>query len=498
MKRILHKILALSILLAAISHGGIVQNAQAKNGTSYPNNQVCVWTANVDGAGTNGYIELHARDSNNQPIGSATQLYHNNHNDFEKNYKDCYNYTAPATSFTFSISISNPNGNNDGSDDGAWYLDRYYLLNGSGQTIVDYNPNQYICLSTRSTDCNNKGVTDQAEWAILKTKTKWEQRTDIAPPQICSGQLGFVSSPSSGPNGAQVTMTTSGLSSCDGKTASFRQDSCTGPQIASCSVSGAGCSASGAVTGSPGYKSLYACVDKNANGTFDTGERVSNDYTITSQPAQTCPSGQSGNPCAPTGGGGGGTGANYCENRNDLKNFGDSSTYKSFNDTHGSACYSACSNWMQSNNYTGTWMDIGGSGANCWCVKDSQAVYGGSQPGGYCAGGGTGGSSQCPEGETGTPPNCTAGTLSPPPTYTNPTAFGTVEEALASITFWLYIFAVPILSLMILYGGFLIMTSGGQEERYGQGIKTIRWGVIGFIVVLLSAAIAAVVQSVLG
>ena len=81
--------------------------------------------------------------------------------------------------------------------------------------------------------------------------------------------------------------------------------------------------------------------------------------------------------------------------------------------------------------------------------------------------------------------------------YNNPSICSTIEECLNTATFWLYVFSVPILSFMILYGGFLIMTSGGQEERYGKGIKSIKWGAIGFIIVLLSAAIAAIVRSVL-
>lgn len=105
----------------------------------------------------------------------------------------------------------------------------------------------------------------------------------------------------------------------------------------------------------------------------------------------------------------------------------------------------------------------------------------------------------CPAGQMGTPPDCYTeaqgeGFLK----IKNPGSAETVEELLGILMSWLYVFSIPLLSLAVIYGAFQIMTSGGSEEKYGTGIKSIKWGVIGFIVILLAGAIAAIVRSVLG
>jgi len=96
------------------------------------------------------------------------------------------------------------------------------------------------------------------------------------------------------------------------------------------------------------------------------------------------------------------------------------------------------------------------------------------------------------------PPPQPPGPPPPPLGLPNPISSESLSGLINSLSVWLYIFSIPILSLFILYGGFLIVISGGDEEKYSQGIKIVRWGVVGFVVVLLSGAIAAIIRSVLG
>ncbi len=45
----------------------------------------------------------------------------------------------------------------------------------------------------------------------------------------------------------------------------------------------------------------------------------------------------------------------------------------------------------------------------------------------------------------------------------------------------------------IIYGGFLMITSAGNEESFGKGKKTLVWAIVGLVVVLMASAIVAVV-----
>lgn len=62
----------------------------------------------------------------------------------------------------------------------------------------------------------------------------------------------------------------------------------------------------------------------------------------------------------------------------------------------------------------------------------------------------------------------------------------------------LQLVAVPIVAIMVLYGAFQIITSGGQSERARAGGKTILYAAVGFGILLLADGIIAILQSILG
>jgi len=57
----------------------------------------------------------------------------------------------------------------------------------------------------------------------------------------------------------------------------------------------------------------------------------------------------------------------------------------------------------------------------------------------------------------------------------------------------------PLLSVvMLIFGGFMWMTSGGDEERLEQAKKTVSGAVVGFVVVMLAwAAVSFVMKTTL-
>ncbi len=61
---------------------------------------------------------------------------------------------------------------------------------------------------------------------------------------------------------------------------------------------------------------------------------------------------------------------------------------------------------------------------------------------------------------------------------------------------FLTIIATPIVSIMVLYGGFLMITAAGEPEKFSQGRKTLLYAAIGFAVVLLANGVAGIIQNI--
>jgi len=62
-------------------------------------------------------------------------------------------------------------------------------------------------------------------------------------------------------------------------------------------------------------------------------------------------------------------------------------------------------------------------------------------------------------------------------------------------TFLLYI-AAPISVIMVLVGGFQMMTSGGDPQKFSTGKKTLVYAAVGFIVILLAQQADDIIASI--
>ena len=60
---------------------------------------------------------------------------------------------------------------------------------------------------------------------------------------------------------------------------------------------------------------------------------------------------------------------------------------------------------------------------------------------------------------------------------------------------FILVLATPICAIMVLWGGFTMMTAGGDPEKFSTGRKTILYAAVGFVAVLLANSVAAVVQN---
>ena len=69
----------------------------------------------------------------------------------------------------------------------------------------------------------------------------------------------------------------------------------------------------------------------------------------------------------------------------------------------------------------------------------------------------------------------------------------TLQETLISVVNWVLALLGLIAVIMILYGGFVWLTAGGNEEKVASAKKIISAAIIGLIIVLLAYAIVTFV-----
>ncbi len=81
--------------------------------------------------------------------------------------------------------------------------------------------------------------------------------------------------------------------------------------------------------------------------------------------------------------------------------------------------------------------------------------------------------------------------------FQNPLGIYNIFDLIDRIINWLIILASPILVIMILWGAYLIMTSGGRSDKLAQGGKTILWAAAGYAILLIAKGLGFIVQQVL-
>ncbi len=80
----------------------------------------------------------------------------------------------------------------------------------------------------------------------------------------------------------------------------------------------------------------------------------------------------------------------------------------------------------------------------------------------------------------------------------NPLQFGTIPDILNAISGFLYALALAFVTIMVLWGGFQILTAAGSPAQIEKGKQTLLWAVIGTVVILIAGGIAGVIKDILG
>ena len=80
----------------------------------------------------------------------------------------------------------------------------------------------------------------------------------------------------------------------------------------------------------------------------------------------------------------------------------------------------------------------------------------------------------------------------------NPLSLNSLQAVVDAVSKFLLLIAAPVLAVMVLIGGFQMMTAAGNPEKFLAGRKTLRYAVIGFAVVLLAGGVGQIIKSFLG
>ncbi|HZJ42038.1 MAG TPA: pilin [Patescibacteria group bacterium] len=93
-----------------------------------------------------------------------------------------------------------------------------------------------------------------------------------------------------------------------------------------------------------------------------------------------------------------------------------------------------------------------------------------------------------------TPPNSQSTGLN----ITNPLGETSDINALVkNIINFLIILAIPITAILIVYAGFLYITSAGNDEKVKTAQKALIWAIIGFAIVLVASSVPTIIEEFL-
>ncbi len=83
-------------------------------------------------------------------------------------------------------------------------------------------------------------------------------------------------------------------------------------------------------------------------------------------------------------------------------------------------------------------------------------------------------------------------------TIPNPLSCSELQECVKDIINSLIILAAPVVAVMVVIGGFQILTAGGDPEKFSRGRKTILYAAVGFGAILLATGVVYVITDILG
>ncbi len=81
-------------------------------------------------------------------------------------------------------------------------------------------------------------------------------------------------------------------------------------------------------------------------------------------------------------------------------------------------------------------------------------------------------------------------------TLTNPLGTDSFKVVLDNVNSFLLVIAAPICGIMVVWGGFQMITSAGDPEKFSSGRKTLLYAAVGFVVVIFATSVVPIIQSI--
>lgn len=72
-----------------------------------------------------------------------------------------------------------------------------------------------------------------------------------------------------------------------------------------------------------------------------------------------------------------------------------------------------------------------------------------------------------------------------------------ISTLLKNIIDFLIVLAIPISAILIVYAGYLYITSAGNQEKVKTAQKALIWALVGFAIVLIASSVPAIIQEFL-
>ena len=95
------------------------------------------------------------------------------------------------------------------------------------------------------------------------------------------------------------------------------------------------------------------------------------------------------------------------------------------------------------------------------------------------------------------PQDCSLGGGGIPAVLKNPISSQTLPELLNNVLNFLFSISIVILPIIILYGGFLMLTAAGDPTKISQSRTILLWAVIAFAIILLARGLPEVLRTLL-
>jgi len=80
----------------------------------------------------------------------------------------------------------------------------------------------------------------------------------------------------------------------------------------------------------------------------------------------------------------------------------------------------------------------------------------------------------------------------------NPLGVQTITDLIDRIAGYLFVIATPIVTLMILFAAFQILTAGDNPEKLKTAKQIILWTCVGYGIILISKGITLIIKQLLG